>query len=76
MSYERRKNEAGLFVNTRNDKSDYDAQIEIECAHCNQLTSFWIAGWNRATRAGAKYISLSLRPKKVGEHGRTGAAPA
>jgi peptide methionine sulfoxide reductase MsrB len=41
MSYERRKNEAGLFVNTRNDKSDYDAQIEIECAHCNQLTSFW-----------------------------------
>jgi hypothetical protein len=67
--FERKVNNAGLFPNTRNDKSDLDGSIEVECAYCGKQTSFWVAGWNRATRAGAKYISLSLRPKKVGEHG-------
>jgi hypothetical protein len=32
-------------------------------------------GWRRATKAGAKYLSLALRPKRHGEHGRTGATP-
>lgn len=74
--FERRKNEAGVFPNTTHpDKSDYNGQIDVECAHCGKQTSFWINGWRKVTKTGGKYLSLSLRPKKVGEHGRTASAP-
>ena len=77
MAFERKVNEAGVFPNTTNpDKSDFNGQIEVECAHCGKQTSFWINGWRKVTRTGGKYLSLSLRPKKVEEHGRTGTAPA
>ena len=68
---------AGLFPNTAHpDKSDFNGQIEVECAFCGKQTSFWINGWRKVTRAGGKYLSLSLRPKRVGEHGRAAPAPA
>ena len=35
-----------------------------------------MSGWRKVTKAGGKYLSLALRPKRIGEHGRTGAAPA
>jgi hypothetical protein len=73
--FERRKNEAGLFPNTAHpDKSDFNGQLDVECAHCGRVTCFWLNGWRKVTKTGGKYLSLSLRPKKVGEHGRT--APA
>jgi redox-regulated HSP33 family molecular chaperone len=37
MAYERRINETGLFPNTAHpDKSDYNGQIEVECAFCGK----------------------------------------
>jgi hypothetical protein len=70
MAYERRKNEAGLFPNTEHtDKSDFNGQIDVECAHCNRVTNFWMSGWRKVTKTGNKFLSLALRPKRLGEHG-------
>jgi hypothetical protein len=77
MAYDRKKNEAGLFANTLHpDKSDFNGQIDVECAHCGKQTGFWMNGWRKVTKTGGKYLSLSLRPKRIGEHGQTGAAAA
>jgi hypothetical protein len=77
MAFERKVNECGLFPNTVHpDKSDFNAQIDIECAHCGRQTSFWMNGWRKVTKTGGKYLSLALRPKKLGESGRTGTRPA
>jgi hypothetical protein len=76
MGFERKVNECGLFANTLHpDKSDFNAQIDVECGHCGKVTGFWINGWKKVTKTGGKYISLSLRPKTM--HSRpAGAAPA
>ena len=72
MAFERKVGECGLFPNTVHpDKSDYNGQLDVECAYCGRQTSFWINGWRKVTKTGGKYLSLALRPKKVGEHGRT-----
>ncbi len=77
MTFERKVNQCGLFPNTaRPELSDMNGQITIQCAHCDQVTDFWMSGWRKVTKAGGKYLSLALRPKRIGEHGRTGAAPA
>lgn len=76
MAFERKKNQCGLFPNTVSpDKSDFNGQIDVECAHCSRTTAFWMNGFRKATKAGSKYLKLILRPKRIGEHGRTGATP-
>jgi hypothetical protein len=76
MAYERKKNEAGLFPNTAHpDKSDLNGQILVECS-CGRVTDYWLNAWRKVTKTGGKYLSLSLRPKRIGEHGQTGAASA
>jgi hypothetical protein len=77
VAYERKMNQCGLFPNTAApDKSDFNAQIDVECAHCGKVTAFWLNGWRKVTKTGGKYLSLALRPKKLGESGRTGTRPA
>jgi hypothetical protein len=62
--FERKVNQAGLFPNTLHpDKSDFNKQLDVECGHCGKVTNFWLNGWNKITKTGGKYISLSLRPK-------------
>jgi hypothetical protein len=53
-----------------------NGQISIECAHCSRQGAFWINAWKKTTKAGARYLSLSLRPKRLNEHGQTGDAAA
>jgi hypothetical protein len=74
MAYARKVNEAGLFANTLHpDKSDFNAQIDVQCGHCEAITSFWINGWKKVTKTGGKYISLSLRPKAMHSRSAAGA---
>jgi hypothetical protein len=63
MAYERKINNAGLFVNSQHsDKSDLNGQIDIACP-CGKTTAYWMNAWRRVTQAGSKYLSLSLKPK-------------
>jgi hypothetical protein len=46
MAFEQKVNTAGLFTNTKApDKSDYNAQIDVQCGHCGKVTAFWLNGW-------------------------------
>ena len=75
MAYERKVNNAGLFPNTVHpDKSDFNGQIDIACAYCGKQTGFWMNGWRKVTKTGGKYLSIALRPKRLNEHGETGAS--
>ena len=77
MAFVPKVNEAGLFTNTaRPDLSDLNGVISVACAHCGKETSFWMSAWKKVTKDGAKYFKLALRPKKMGEHGRTGTTPS
>jgi hypothetical protein len=77
MAYERRVNQCGIFPNTAQpEKSDFNGQLALQCAHCSRVTDYWLSGWRKVTKAGGKYLSLSLRPKRIGEHGQTGTASA
>jgi hypothetical protein len=64
MAFEPKVNQAGLFPNTVDpDKSDFNGQIQVECANCGRVTAFWINGWRKVTKTGGKYLSLALRLK-------------
>jgi hypothetical protein len=76
VAFERKVNQAGIFENlARPELSDLNGQIQIECS-CGRVTDYWLSAWRKVTKAGKKYLSISLRPKKFGEHGRTGDAAA
>jgi hypothetical protein len=65
VAFERKPNQCGLFVNTKSpDKSDYNAQIDVQCPNCNVLTSYWVNGWRKVSNSGMKFISLALRAKQ------------
>jgi hypothetical protein len=65
MAFERKPNKCGLFVNTRSpDRSDYDAQLDVQCPSCNALTTYWVNGWRKVSSSGLKFISLALRAKQ------------
>jgi hypothetical protein len=75
MAYERKVNQCDVFENlARPDLSDLNGQIQVECS-CGRVTDYWLSAWRKVTKAGARYLSISLRPKRAGEHGRTGATP-
>jgi hypothetical protein len=64
MAYERRPNNCGLFANTRSpDKSDYTAELDVQCPSCGVVSSYWVNAWRKLAKTGIKWISLSLRAK-------------
>jgi hypothetical protein len=75
MAFVPKVNEAGVFENrARPDLSDMNGQIQIECS-CGRVTDYWLSAWRKVTKDGARYMSISLKPKKMGEHGVKGVAP-
>jgi hypothetical protein len=53
-------NKGALFRNTDKVKEtdrDYSGSINVDG------TDYWISGWVKTSKAGAKYLSLSLKPK-------------
>src|SRR5262245_16779353 len=63
MAFEAKPNSCGLFKNTRNDKSDFEGKIEIECPHCQQTSPWWVNGYKRIAKSGLNYLELRLKPR-------------
>jgi hypothetical protein len=75
--YERKVNQAGLFPNTlRPEKSDFNAQLDVECGQCGKVTNFWVNGWRKITQSGGKYIALSLRSKAAASNSHSASPEA
>lgn len=71
MSYENKPNTGALFKNTRKENDnhpDYRGPLHIECPECNHQFEREQSAWLKESKAGAKYMSLSLKePFKKGE---------
>jgi hypothetical protein len=55
-------NRGALFKNQQHEKdtdADYRGTINIDGAE------FWLNAWIKTSKAGEKYMSLSVRPKEV-----------
>jgi hypothetical protein len=55
-----KRNAGVLFKNTRKENeqhSDYSGELDIHG------TKFWLNGWVRVSKAGTKFLSISLKPK-------------
>jgi len=63
MAYIAKPNTAGLFENTKNDRSDLTGQIQLECPRCHAISGWWINGWRKVSQGGLSYIHLALKPK-------------
>ena len=59
-----------LFVNDRQrggtKDPDRTGNGEIECPHCRKRISFFVNAWLKVGRSGAKFLSLSFKPKDPG----------
>jgi hypothetical protein len=64
MAFQPKDNECGLFINTRNDKSDLDGVIAVECPACSNVSAFSVSGWHKVSANGLKSIKLVLKPKR------------
>lgn len=61
MDGERRDNSGALFINNRKEKEnhpDRQGQIMVEGVE------YWLSGWCKVSKAGEKYISLSVKRKE------------
>lgn len=61
MAYDNR-NRGALFKNDRREQetdADYRGTINVDGTEC------WLGGWVKKSKAGEKYLSLSVRPKAV-----------
>jgi hypothetical protein len=64
MAFQQKLNSCGLFRNDRHpEKSDFSAQIEIECPRCHTTSHFWVNAWDRVAQSGMKYLNIVLKPK-------------
>ncbi len=55
-----------LFKNDRrrNDRDpEYAGSGDITCPRCNARFQFWLNAWVKAARTGAKFFSVSFKPK-------------
>ena len=63
MAYDN-TNRGALF---RNDKREADTDADYNGTVNIDGTEYWINGWLKTSKAGDKYISLSVRPKETGK---------
>jgi hypothetical protein len=52
-----------VVQNERNDRSDLNGRIDVECLHCGRRSGFWVNGWRKVSQNGVKYLSLALKPR-------------
>jgi uncharacterized protein (DUF736 family) len=63
--YETKDGEGALFKNDRKESEqhpDYNGNLRLNGQ------DYWVSAWIKSSKAGKKYMSLSLRPKQVQEH--------
>jgi uncharacterized protein (DUF736 family) len=61
-------NRGALF---RNDKREADTDPDYNGTVNIEGTEYWLNGWLKTSKAGDKYISLSVRPKEAAKKART-----
>jgi hypothetical protein len=66
MAYDN-TNRGALF---RNDKREADTDADYNGTVNIEGTEFWLNGWLKTSKAGDKYISLSVRPKEAAKTGK------
>jgi uncharacterized protein (DUF736 family) len=62
MAFEQRENSGALFRNndkTEESQPDYRGNINIDG------TEYWLSAWLKTSKAGMKYMSLSIKPKNA-----------
>lgn len=68
MTDNQRTNNGALFRNERKERAnqpDHNGSADIQCPHCNNVTSYWLAAWvKQAASTGKKYFSLSFTKKE------------
>ena len=72
MSYEQKNNQGSMFVNDKDGKEtrpDWRGSITVDGKE------YWCSAWNKATRDGKKWLSLSVQPKTAQEHKGAPANP-
>ena len=60
MAFQQKPNRGSLFRNddkSKDEDRDYAGSINVEGRE------FWLSGWVNETKAGNKYLSLSIKPK-------------
>ena len=60
MAYEQKDNSGSLFKNDKKEKEnhpDYRGSINVAG------TDYWLDAWIKESKAGKKYMSLSVKPK-------------
>jgi hypothetical protein len=70
MAFQQKPNRGSLFRNddkSKDEDRDYAGSINVEGRE------FWLSGWINETKAGNKYLSLSIKPKD--EQSRDKAKP-
>ena len=66
MAYDN-TNRGALF---RNDKREADTDADYNGSVNIAGTEYWLNGWLKTSKAGDKYISLSVRPKETAKTGK------
>lgn len=55
-----------LFRANRKDgprSRDYRGEGRIDCPHCGAPIELWLSAWLKTARNGARFLSLSFKPK-------------
>jgi hypothetical protein len=74
MAYDK-TNRGALFRNDDKDPSDdkerdYSGSLDVEG------TEYWVSGWVKTSKAGKKYLSISVKPKQWKGDGGKKRSPA
>lgn len=72
MSFEQKKNSGALFRNDAKNPNDdrdrdFSGTLDVEGAE------YWISGWVKTSKAGKKYLSLSVKAKASEKPATAGA---
>ncbi len=55
-----------MFREDRKDRPtsrDYKGEGNLACPHCGARIGLWLSGWIKTARNGARFLSLSFKPK-------------
>jgi hypothetical protein len=66
MAYQQRDNSGSLFVNDKRVTGmhpNLKGDGTMTCPSCGSNVPCWISAWTKLTKSGAKFLSLSFRPK-------------
>ena len=61
MGYEQKNNQGSMFLN---DKQGNESRPDWRGSITVNGVEYWCSAWNKATRDGKKWLSLSVKPKE------------